>query len=95
VGVRIIAFDAKAHKNTSLHKKARRAGFLPDQSISELGLHHIKQIIIQIIVTENTEVLSANNALKCKEHFERTPVRPAGRSAGLCGVTDANDVVCE
>ena len=43
-------------------------------------------------VTENTEVLSANNALKCKEHFKRTPVRPAGRSAGLRGVTDANDV---
>ena len=23
------------------------------------------------------------NALKCKEHFERTLVRPVGRSAGL------------
>ncbi len=63
-----------------------------------MGLHHIKWVKIQMIATENTEnteVLSANNALKCKEHFERTPVRPAGRSAGLRGVTDANAVVCE
>ncbi len=28
------------------------------------------------------------NALKCKEHFERTLVRPVGRSAGLREVNE-------
>ena len=30
------------------------------------------------------------NALKCKEHFERTLVRPVGRSAGLREVNTRN-----
>jgi len=31
------------------------------------------------------------NALKCKEHFERTLVRPVGRSAGLREVNERKD----